>query len=65
MTVVAGGADVLVGTPPAAVVLAVIKATATAFYGQVYGVIGLLVAVCLVVRLLPDGFTGWLIRRRS
>jgi len=24
-----------------------------------------LVAVCLVVRLLPDGFAGWLIRRRS
>ena len=45
--------------------LAVIKATATAFYGQVYGVMGLLVAVCLVVRLMPDGFTGWLLRRRA
>lgn len=65
VTVVAGGADVLIGTPPAAVALAVIKATATAFYGQVYGVMGLLVAVCLVVRLMPDGFTGWLLRRRA
>jgi urea ABC transporter permease protein UrtB len=65
VTVVAGGADILIGTPPAAVTLAIIKATATAFYGQVYGVMSLLVAVCLVVRLMPDGFTGWLIRRRS
>ena len=65
VTVVAGGANVLIGTPPAAIALAVIKATATAFYGQVYGVMSLLVAVCLVVRLMPDGFTGWLTRRRS
>ena len=65
VTVVAGGADVLIGTPPAAIALAVIKAAATAFYGQVYGVIGLLIAVCLVIRLLPDGFTGWMIRRRA
>jgi urea ABC transporter permease protein UrtB len=65
VTVVAGGADILIGTPPAAIALALIKATATAFYGQVYGVMGLLVAVCLVVRLMPEGFTGWLIRRRA
>ncbi|HEX2527934.1 MAG TPA: branched-chain amino acid ABC transporter permease [Geminicoccus sp.] len=65
VTVVAGGADVLVGTPPAAIVLAVIKATATSFYGQVYGVMGLLVAVCIVVRVLPDGFTGWMTRRST
>jgi urea ABC transporter permease protein UrtB len=65
VTVVAGGADVLIGTPPAAIALAFIKGTATAFYGQVYGVMGLLVAVCLVVRLMPDGFTGWMIRWRA
>lgn len=65
VTVVAGGADVLVGTPPAALALGLIKATATAFWGQVYGVMALLVAVCLVVRLMPDGFTGWMIRRRA
>ncbi|MFZ1430715.1 MAG: branched-chain amino acid ABC transporter permease [Geminicoccaceae bacterium] len=65
VTVVAGGADVLIGTPPAALALALIKATATVFWGQVYGVMALLVAVCLVVRLLPDGFTGWMIRRRA
>ena len=65
VTVVAGGADVLVGTPIAGIVLAIIKATATALWGQVYGVMGLLVAVCIVIRVLPDGFTGWIIGRRS
>src|SRR5258706_454100 len=60
-----GGADILIGPPPAALALALIKGTATAFYGQVYGVMSLLVAVCLVVRLMPEGFTGWMIRRRG
>ena len=65
VTVVTSGADVLVGTPPAALALALIKAAATALSGQVYGVMGLLVAVRVVIRLLPDGFTGWIIRRRA
>jgi urea ABC transporter permease protein UrtB len=65
VTVVAGGSDILLGTPPAALLLAVIKASATALYGQVYGVMGLLVAVCIIVRVLPEGFTGWLVRRRA
>lgn len=65
VTVVAGGADVLVGTAPAAAILAVIKAAITALYGQVFGVIGLLVAVCVVIRVLPEGLTGWIIRSRT
>jgi branched-chain amino acid transport system permease protein len=65
VTVVAGGADVLVGTAPAAAILAVIKAGITALYGQVFGVIGLLVAVCLVIRVLPEGLTGWIVRNRT
>jgi branched-chain amino acid transport system permease protein len=65
VTVVVGGADVLTGTAPASAVLAVIRAACTAAWGQVFGLIGLLVTVCLVIRLLPDGFTGWLARRRA
>lgn len=65
VTVVAGGADVLVGTAPAAAILAFIKAGITALYGQVFGVIGLLVAVCLVIRVLPEGLTGWIVRHRA
>jgi hypothetical protein len=31
----------------------------------VFGVIGLLVAVCLVIRVLPEGLTGWIVRHRT
>jgi branched-chain amino acid transport system permease protein len=65
VTVVVGGADVLSGTAPASIVLAAIRAAFTALYGQVYGLIGLLVTVCVVIRLLPDGFSGWIARRRA
>ena len=65
VTVVVGGADVLTGTAPASAVLAVIRAACTAAWGQVFGLIGLLVTVCIVIRLLPDGFSGWLMRRRA
>jgi branched-chain amino acid transport system permease protein len=65
VTVVVGGADVLAGTAPASIVLATIRAACTAAYGQVYGLIGLLITVCIVIRVLPDGFSGWLARRRA
>ena len=65
VTVVVGGANVLSGTAPASVVLAAIRAAITAGYGQVYGLIGLLVTVCIVIRVLPEGFSGWLARRRA
>jgi urea ABC transporter permease protein UrtB len=65
VTVVVGGADVLMGTAPASAVLAIIRAACTAAWGQVFGLIGLLVTVCIVIRLLPDGFSGFLMRRRA
>ena len=40
VTVVVGGADVFLGTAPAAAVLAVIKAAMTSWQGQVFGQIG-------------------------
>ncbi len=58
VTVVIGGADIFVGAAPAAAILAVIKAAMTAWYGQLFGQIGLLVAVILVVRLLPGGLSA-------
>jgi urea ABC transporter permease protein UrtB len=63
VTVVVGGANVLLGTMPAAVVLAVTRTTLNGFYGQVFGQIGLLLAVVLIIRVLPEGFSGWLVRR--
>ncbi|MDQ2763477.1 MAG: branched-chain amino acid ABC transporter permease [Pseudomonadota bacterium] len=65
VTVVVGGASVLLGTAPAAIVLAVIRSGLNAWYGQVVGQIGLLLAVILIIRVLPDGFSGWLARRAS
>jgi urea transport system permease protein len=65
VTVVVGGANVLLGTGPAAIALGVIRAGLNAWYGQVVGEIGLLIAVVLIIRVLPDGFSGWLTRRTS
>ena len=60
VTVVVGGADIFVGAAPAAAILALIKAGLTAWYGQLFGQIGLLVTVILVIRVLPGGLSGWL-----
>lgn len=65
VTVVVGGADVFLGTAPAAAVLGVVKALLTSWYGQLFGQIGLLVAVIIVIRILPKGISGFLLRERS
>lgn len=65
VTVVVGGADVFVGTAPAAAVLAVVKAALTSWHGQLFGQIGLLIAVILVIRLLPKGITGFILKDRA
>jgi urea ABC transporter permease protein UrtB len=63
VTVVVGGSSVLLGTAPAAVALAIARTGLNAWYGQIMGQIGLLVAVILIIRVLPDGFSGWLAKR--
>ncbi|MBR1219873.1 branched-chain amino acid ABC transporter permease [Bradyrhizobium sp. U87765 SZCCT0131] len=65
VTVVVGGADVFLGTAPAAAVLAVVRAALTSWQGQLFGQIGLLVAVILVIRILPKGLSGFLLRERT
>ncbi|QEN85095.1 branched-chain amino acid ABC transporter permease [Labrys sp. KNU-23] len=65
VTVVVGGADVFLGTAPTAVILAIVKASLTSWYGQLFGQIGLLVAVILVIRVLPNGLSGFLQRRNG
>lgn len=64
VTVVVGGADIFLGAAPAAAILAVIRAGLTSFYGQFFGQIGLLVAVILVIRVLPNGLSGLLLGNR-
>ncbi|MBO0662476.1 branched-chain amino acid ABC transporter permease [Jiella sp. MQZ9-1] len=65
VTVVVGGADIFLGTAPAAAILAVVKAGLTSWQGQLAGQIGLLVAVVLVIRVLPRGLTGFILRERA
>lgn len=64
VTVVVGGADIFLGAAPAAAILAVIRSGMTAWQGQLFGQIGLLIAVIIVIRLLPGGISGWLARVR-
>jgi urea ABC transporter permease protein UrtB len=65
VTVVVGGADVFLGTAPAAGALGITKAIFTSWQGQLTGQIALLVAVILVIRLLPKGLSGWMLKERS
>ncbi|HKU95962.1 MAG TPA: branched-chain amino acid ABC transporter permease [Vineibacter sp.] len=63
VTVVVGGANVLMGTAPAGILLGVVRTILNAWYGQIAGQIGLLITVILVIRMLPEGVSGWLSRR--
>jgi branched-chain amino acid transport system permease protein len=64
VTVVVGGADIFLGAAPAAAILAVIRSSLTAWQGLLFGQIGLLVAVIVVVRVLPNGLSGLLLGGR-
>jgi branched-chain amino acid transport system permease protein len=64
VTVVVGGADIFLGAAPAAAVLAMIRASLTAWQGQLFGQIGLLIAVIVVVRVLPGGLSAWIAKVR-
>lgn len=65
VTVVVGGADVFLGTAPAAAILALVKAGMTSWQGQLFGQIGLLMTVIVVIRVLPKGISGFLLRERA
>lgn len=65
VTVVIGGGDIFLGAAPAAAILAVIRAGMTAWQGQLFGQIGLLLTVIVVIRLMPGGLSGWLLRGRK
>ena len=65
VTVVVGGADVFLGTAPAAIILALIKTLMINWQGQLFGLIGLLIAVIVVIRVMPRGLSGWILRGRE
>jgi branched-subunit amino acid ABC-type transport system permease component len=65
VTVVVGGGDVFLGTAPAGVTLGLVKTFMTTWQGQLAGQIGLLIAVIVVIRILPRGISGLLLRERA
>ncbi len=60
VTVVVGGTNVLLGTAPAGFALAVVRTLLIGWNGQIAGQIGMLLAVMVMIRILPNGFSGWL-----
>ncbi|PDQ22694.1 branched-chain amino acid ABC transporter permease [Mesorhizobium sanjuanii] len=60
VTVVVGGTNVLLGTAPAGFALAVVRTALIGWNGQIAGQIGMLLAVMVMIRVLPNGFSGWL-----
>jgi hypothetical protein len=46
-------------------VLAIVRTGLNAWYGQIIGQIGPLVAVILIIHVLPGGFSGWLAKRTN
>ena len=63
VTVVVGGSNVLLGTAPAGLLLAAVRTLLNASQGQIVGQIGMLLAVIVIIRLLPEGISGLLARR--
>jgi len=63
VTVVVGGSNVLLGTAPAGILLAAVRTLLNASAGQIVGQIGMLLAVIVIIRVLPEGISGLLTRR--
>ena len=64
VTVIVGGANLLIGTPLAAAVLGGVDATLSIAYGNLIARVGLLLMTIVVIRILPHGLSG-LIERRA
>ncbi len=64
VTVIVGGADILIGTALAGAVLGAVNRLLAILFGQLSGQLGLLLMTILIVRLLPTGISGYLAGRR-
>lgn len=64
VTVIVGGANVILGTSLAALSLGAIQAPASMFYGTLGGYTALLVTTLLLIRVLPEGISGLIDRSR-
>ncbi|MFC6987945.1 branched-chain amino acid ABC transporter permease [Haloplanus sp. GCM10025708] len=58
VTVIVGGANVIVGTSGAALSLGFIQTPASQIFGTLGGRVALLVTTILIIRILPEGISG-------
>jgi branched-subunit amino acid ABC-type transport system permease component len=65
VTVIVGGANVLVGTPLAGAILGAVNSVLAGSFGTFIARVGLLIATILVIRLLPRGISGLVARSRT
>lgn len=63
ITVVVGGSNVLLGTAMSAGALGFINSVLSSYYGQYVGLIGLLLATIVLIRVLPNGISGFAAQR--
>jgi branched-chain amino acid transport system permease protein len=65
VTVIVGGANVLVGAPLAGAILGGVNSVLAGSFGTFIARVGLLIATILVIRLLPRGISGLVARTRT
>ncbi|MCR5754702.1 MAG: branched-chain amino acid ABC transporter permease [Acetatifactor sp.] len=58
VAMIIGGANPLVGTFIAALVLAVVESVLSLYFGAFIGRIGMLLVAILIIRMIPGGFSG-------
>lgn len=63
VTVIVGGANPLIGMTVSGAVLGVIQSVLSLVFGTFFGKIGLLLVAILVIRILPQGFSGLIEKR--
>jgi branched-chain amino acid transport system permease protein len=63
VTVIVGGANVLIGVPASALSLSVINGAASQWGGALAGRVALLVTAIIIIRLLPEGLSDYLVTR--
>jgi branched-chain amino acid transport system permease protein len=64
ITVISGGASVIVGLLSSATLFGLVSQTFTFFSGPVIGEVALLIAAIILLRLMPQGITGRFFRSR-
>ena len=65
ITVVTAGASPFVGLVPAAAFLGTVQTSVTFFYKSTFGLIAILCSVILIIRYLPNGFSGLILKKKS